>query len=294
MRALLVCNPHAGGVHGEAALACIERRLRWAGIEPEHVPGADSSSVCENLRAMLQGSDRERTRVVCIGGDGTINGILPALMGTGVPLAIIPAGTFNALAGELGIPRDFDRALSVALTGRLRAIDIGLANGKPFCQIAGVGFDAAAVHTVLPQRNKNLLSPAALIRGLRLLAGYRPPWVRVTADGVVLESRAWLALICNASRYTYHIRAAPGARVDDALLDLWLFEGRTLAHAARQVAAILWGRAGTVAGAHRVQARGIKLASDPRVFLHCDGDAAGTTPAEFEVLPGALTVIAPA
>ncbi|MFB3880286.1 MAG: diacylglycerol kinase family protein [Armatimonadota bacterium] len=294
MRALLVCNPHAGGVHGEAALASIERRLRLARVEPERVPGADPSSVCANLQAALRGARPDEARVICIGGDGTINGILPALVGTGFPLAIIPAGTFNALAGELGIPRDVGCAVSVALTGRPRRIDIGLANGKPFCQIAGAGFDAAAVHTVLPQRNKNLLSPAALVRGLRLLAGYRSPWVRVTADGIVLESRAWLALIANASMYTYSIRAAPGARVDDALLDLWLFEGRTPAYAARQVAAILRGRAGAAAGARRVQAREIRLASDPRMFLHCDGDAAGTTPAEFEVVPGALTVFVPA
>jgi len=294
MRALIVCNPNAGGARGEAALAAVERRLRLARAEPERVPGADPASVCTNLNAMLDVGDRGRTQVVCIGGDGTINGILPALIGTGFPLAIIPAGTFNALAGELGIPRELDRAVSVALTGRHRRIDIGLANGRPFCQIAGVGFDAAAVHMVLPQRNKNLLNPAALVRGLRLLAGYRSPWVRVTADGIVLELRAWLGLIANASMYTYSIRAAPGARVDDALLDLWLFEGLSPVHTARQVTAILRGRSDAAAGARRVQARSIGVESDPSALLHLDGDAAGTTPVEFSVLPGALTVIAPA
>jgi YegS/Rv2252/BmrU family lipid kinase len=293
MRALIVCNPHAGGVHGEAALASVERRLRLARVGAERVAGEQPADVCENLTAMLRRSRPGEARVICVGGDGTINGILPALIGTGFPLAIIPAGTFNALAGELGIPRDADGALSVALTGQPRPTDVGLANGRPFCQIAGVGFDAAAVHTVLPHRNKNLLSPAALLRGLRLLARYRQPRIRVAADGFTAESRAWLALVANASMYTYSIRAAPGARVDDALLDLWLFEGRSPAHTARQVAAILRGRSGAAGGAHHLQARSIRLESDPPVFLHLDGDAAGTTPVEFRILPGALTVMTP-
>jgi YegS/Rv2252/BmrU family lipid kinase len=293
MRALLVCNPHAGGVHGEAALAIVERRHRRAGLDPERVPGAQPSDVCGNLGAMLRGRSSRDARLVCVGGDGTINAILPALIGADIPLAIIPAGTFNALAGELGIPRDIERAVSVALTGRPRRVDVGLANDRPFCQIAGMGFDAAAVHSVLPHRNKKLLSPAALVRGLRLLAQYRQPRVRVTADGVAVESRAWLTLVANASMYTYCIRAAPGARVDDGMLDLWLFESRSPAHAARQLAAILRGKSGTVAGAHRVQARSIQLESDPTVFLHVDGDAAGTTPVEFSLVPGALTVMTP-
>ncbi len=202
-------------------------------------------------------------------------------------------GTFNALAGDLGIPLGLDAAIAVAAAGRSRRIDIAVANGRPFSQMAGIGFDGAAVHRVLPAANKNLLSPSALLRGARLLATYSPSRMRVVTDGARVETTAWVALVANASRYTYCLRLAPGAVLDDGLLDVWLFESDSAVRTMRQVVALLRRRHARHLGLRRLRARAISFESDPPVWLHLDGDPAGMTPVEIRVVPSALTVIVP-
>jgi YegS/Rv2252/BmrU family lipid kinase len=245
------------------------------------------------LREALRTVRPAETRVIAAGGDGTIRATLPAIMGTDVPLAILPAGTFNALAGELGIPLGLDEAIAVAAAGRPRCIDLGLANGQPFSQMAGLGFDGAAVHRVLPAANKNILSPFALIRGAGLLATYSPSAVRVETECAQVEATAWAALVANASRYTYRLRLAPGALVDDGLLDVWLFESGSVVRTIGQVVALLRRRHTGYPGLRHVKARRIRFESIPAAWLHLDGDPAGHTPVEVAVAASALTVIVP-
>lgn len=291
MRALVVANPHAGGggrVEGERIL----RRLRAAGVEGVLVAAAERESAAEALRSLLVSEDPEETRVIAAGGDGTINALLPALAGTAFPLAILPMGTLNALAGELGLPRRAEAALEVAVTGVPRQIDLGLANGRMFSQMAGIGFDGAVCHQVVPMKNKRMLSVGAIARGLRLAASYRPMWLRVSTEAGTVEAETWVALVANASRYAYWLRMAPGARVDDGWLDVWLLEGRSLMETIRQVGALLRGRQGYPGVVH-VRAREVAFESERPAYLHVDGDPAGTTPARMEVRRRALRVIVP-
>ena len=292
MRGLLVANRNASGVH-PARLESITRLLGAAGMEVEEVLATGPEAAAAALRHMLRGRSPADTRVIAVGGDGTVNAILPALVGTSFPLAILPAGTLNALAGELQIPRGLRPAIRVAVSGRPRLIDLGTANGKPFAQMAGVGFDGAVVESVVPARNKRMLSPSVLARGLQLLATYRPSRLRVTTAQVMLEAEAWLALVANAGRYTYGLCAAPGAVVDDGWLDLWLFKSGPLWRTAGQVLALLRGRHAGYPGVLHFRARSVEIVSDPPVWLHVDGDAGGRTPARLRVMPKALTVMVP-
>jgi YegS/Rv2252/BmrU family lipid kinase len=293
MKALLVANPHSGGLRRSAEVTHIEERLHEAGFDVHPILSGRPSDVAVALGDALRAASPENARVVVVGGDGTIRATLPAVMGTDFPLAVVPTGTFNALAGELQIPLDLNAAIEVAVRGRVRRIDLGLANGRPFSQMVGLGFDGAVVHHVLPAANKNLLSPSSLVRGAKLLASYAPSTMRVIADGIRVEVRAWAALVANASRYTYRLRLAPGAAVDDGLLDVWLFEGSTVRQAVGQIVALVRRRHDGCPGIHRLRVRSACFESLPPAWLHLDGDPAGLTPVAITVAAGALRVVVP-
>jgi YegS/Rv2252/BmrU family lipid kinase len=294
MKALLVANPNAGRVRGETALARVEERLRAEGIDVGRVVAARKEEAAEALREALRGQSPERTRVIVAGGDGTINAALPALIGTTFPMAILPLGSVNVLARELGIPLGTDAAIEAAASGRLRRIDLGIANGRPFALMAGMGFDAAVVRSVVP-RVKNVVGSLAYVaRGLSLLATCSASCFSVRADDKEFEVNAWLAVVANAARYTYSWRLAPAASVHDGWLDLCLFEMNSAAQTAGQVLAALRGRHVGYAGVLHMRARQFHFDCHPPVSLQVDGDRAGMTPAEVSVVPDALVVVVPA
>ncbi len=293
MKAFVVTNPNAGSHRRSPRLAYIRRRLREARFRVRQVCASSRSEVQLMLREALRDESPDDTRVITVGGDGTINAVLPALAGTEFPLGIVPSGTLNALAGELGIPRALPEAVTVSLGDLAHRIDLGLANGRPFAQMAGAGFDGAVVHTVLPPANKNMLGYSALSRGVRLLTRYASTRFRVTTEAAAVEAEAWLVLVANARHYTYHLRVAPQAVADDGWLDVWLFRSGPAVQVTRQVCGLLRGRPGACRGVDRLRARRVLIESEPPVFVHVDGDQAGQTPVDVSVMPAALGVMIP-
>jgi len=202
-------------------------------------------------------------------------------------------GFTRVLARELGIPAAPDRAIQLAAAGRLRPIDLGLANGVPFALMAGVGFDAAVVRSVEPRIKSIVGAFAYIARGLSVLSKHPLSRFAVTADGERFDGDAWLAVVANAARYTYHWRLAPGASIDDGWLDMCLFESRSRAQTLGQVLAALRGRHVGRLGVHHLRARRFHIECHPPVSVQLDGDAAGRTPLDLDILPGALTVVVP-
>jgi len=294
MRALLLANPRAGVSRGHPALAEIDRRLHAAGMDVRLVEAAGLDGVAPALRDALRRESPERVRVIVAGGDGTIHAALPALAGTEFPMAVLPVGSVNVLARELGIPLRLDDAIAVARTGRLKRIDLGMANGRPFALMAGMGFDAAVVHSVAPDIKNLVGSFAYVARGLRVLATYPLSTFRITTEQGTIETDAWLAVVANASRYTYSWRLAPDARIDDGYLNLCLFHTRSPVQTAGQVAATLLGKHATYPGVFHVRARELRFECQPPVCVQLDGDPAGETPVDLRAAPGSLTVVVPA
>jgi YegS/Rv2252/BmrU family lipid kinase len=158
--------------------------------------------------------------VVAAGGDGTVTGCAAGLAGSSVPLAIIPAGTGNLLARNLGLPADLSGALVVALTGADRKLDIGTANGKPFVAMAGLGMDARMLDGASEPLKKRLGWAAyvvSLLQHLRdrpmratLRADGGPP-MRYQASGIIVGNVGWLQ---------GGVPLLPDAAPDDGLLDV--------------------------------------------------------------------------
>ncbi len=232
--------------------------------------------------------------VIAWGGDGTINEVGTALAGTRTALAIVPAGSGNGFAGELGVPAVPDAAIDVALHGRDRAIDAGELDGRLFFNIAGIGFDAVIAEQFnLQSLGRRGMGPYVRI-GLRETFRYRGQHYRVLLDDEPIETHAMLIAFANGREYGNHIRLAPHARMDDGKLEAMVVEERT-------AFARLWsGRhlaLGTAHRAERVLTRSVtsaRVETDGEMLYHLDGEVGRAHGAvTVRIRPGALTVRVP-
>ncbi|ARE73183.1 hypothetical protein B6R96_03895 [Streptomyces sp. Sge12] len=278
------------------------REQRWIRTTAERPAGA----LAEELAA------RRPALVVACGGDGTLRACAEVLAGTGIPLAVVPCGTGNLLARNLGLPLDPEAALEASLAGDSHPIDVGRVRGDGlaptrFTVMAGIGFDAAMVKDASPRLKSRLGWAAYVLSALRHL---RDPSVRLTIrmDGVrPRRRRARMVVIGNVGTLQGGLPLLPGARPDSGHLDVVLFDprgpGGWLAAAAHLLSRVMRRHPTTPAGAAGTEAGGaLEYFTATRVDVRCarpqprelDGDpAADGTRLTAWVEPGALRVQLP-
>ena len=182
----------------------------WLGTTPDDPGGGQART------AVAGGADL----VVACGGDGTVTACAAGLAGSGTPMAVVPMGTGNLLARNLGLPLDVRGALGVALAGVNRELDVGVANGRPFLVMAGLGLDARMLGSTSEPLKKRLGWVAYAVAGLRHLRD-RPMRVTLAADGRPPQRRRASAVIAgNVGRLQGGVTLLPGAAPDDGLLDV--------------------------------------------------------------------------
>ncbi|MGW7243946.1 diacylglycerol kinase family protein [Streptomyces sp. NPDC054804] len=244
--------------------------------------------------------------VVVCGGDGTVRAAADRLAGSGVPLAVVPCGTGNLLARNLGLPLAPAEALDAALGGTTRAVDLARVEGDGipathFAVMSGVGLDAAMMqYTQEHDRAKAVLGWPAYV--LAVPKAMRGPRMRLSVrlDGAEpLRGTARMVLVGNTGALQGGLRLIPDARPDDGLLDLLMLDPRGLGGWLRTVGALLTHRRrdGRKGGGGQPEFRTFRRAEftfespQPREI---DGDAVGSgRRLSVEVVPGALTVLVP-
>ena len=166
--------------------------------------------------------------VIVWGGDGTVNEVGSALAGSTTALGLIPAGSGNGLAGGLGVPRDPHAALATALGERTLAVDVGMLDDRPFFNIAGIGFDAhiARLFNQRPRGRRGRV-PYVVI-SVREGCRYAGREYSITLDGRTQRSRALLIAFANGREYGMGMQIAPGAKLDDGLLEACVVEDRSV------------------------------------------------------------------
>jgi YegS/Rv2252/BmrU family lipid kinase len=233
-------------------------------------------------------------RVAVWGGDGTVNEVASALAFGPAALSIIPSGSGNGLARELGVPLDADRALAAALRGRLRVIDCGELDGRLFFNVAGLGLDARvayefAAHGLVRRGFARYLEVAT-----RELFRYTALEQTIVADGVVIRTRALIVALANSRQYGNGALIAPDARLDDGKLDIVIVEHRALWQVLRQVPRLFNGRIGSAPGVSITPAVDIDIVSSGPAMYHVDGEPfVGGARLTARAHAGALRVIAP-
>ncbi|OIJ66399.1 YegS/Rv2252/BmrU family lipid kinase [Streptomyces mangrovisoli] len=286
-----VVNPTAGGSTGAAALLKVARVLREAGAELETEYSRSLAHAQELARAA-----GERGRVVlAVGGDGIAGGIGGALSGTGTALGLVPAGRGNDFARALGLPEEPEALAEVLLHNPARPVDTIEVESAAHGRVVVLGSVYAGVDA-LANRHANrsrLLRGAAsyYAGGLRAVTTWRPASYRVTVDGELHIHRGYTVVAANSAYYGSGRMIAPGARVDDGLLDVVLIR-----HAPRRLFFALMNElsAGTHVERPQVQVlRGkeIRIEADREVPYGADGEVDAVLPVTARVLPGALRVV---
>lgn len=213
--------------------------------------------------------------VMAAGGDGTVTACAASLAGQLIPLAILPTGTGNLLAVNLGVPLDLARALEVALTGTDRKIDLGVANGMPFVGMAGLGVDAKMLRST-SEAAKKRFGYAAYVVALLRHVGDRPLRVAVRTDGGRPKSYSATGIIVGNVGWLHRgIRLLPHAKPDDGLLDVAVLTSRGLASSIMLGLRILLRREG--AQVVRGSFRSLRIRVDRAQFWQLDGEVVGTT-----------------
>jgi YegS/Rv2252/BmrU family lipid kinase len=232
--------------------------------------------------------------VLAWGGDGTINEVGSALLAGPAALGIVPAGSGNGLARELDGPRDGAAAIAGALRGRERVIDAGLLGGRPFFNIAGIGFDAQIAARFDRARRRGL---ATYVRvSARALLTYRCAAYRIEAGdaGRVAPQtcdRALIVTVANSPQFGNGARIAPAARLDDGKLDLVVFEEVSRLATIWSVPRLFTGSVARVRGLSSLQVERATIESDGPMPFHVDGEPVqGGSRLEARVVPGALRI----
>ena len=306
---LIVVNP------GASRLRDPRRRMRivadveaWSrdanGQAPITVHVEDAASIGDAGTRAIHEAAR---LVVAVGGDGTVAGLTATLAGSGISLAIVPAGTGNVLATALGVPDHPARSVRALGAATRRSIDLGAAvlpglGGEPtvetlFAVAAGVGWDARVMAATAGPHKHRLGRLAYWVAALGLLGEMAPQPYAIEVDDERLELEATVALVANAGELVPGlVRPRLPIVPDDGLLDLLVLRVRNLAGGARGALELL-GRTelgGSPSGAaYRTRGRRIRIAAEPAQPRQVDGDEYGAGAIEATVRPGALTVLVP-
>jgi YegS/Rv2252/BmrU family lipid kinase len=291
MRALVVINPHAGPGRVARLAEC---RALAAQVLTRHgyQTRVEATSAPGEARAMAARACAEGAAVVVAwGGDGTVNEVGSALAFSNTALGIVPGGSGNGLARDLGLPMDPERALDAAASGAARRIDAGELDGSLFFNVAGVGLDGLIARRLASPASRRGL-PAYVVAALREWPGYVPRRYRVTGD-IELEAPALFVAVANSRQYGFGGCIAPAARLDDGYLDLVIVGRHSLWQVARRLPPFFRGtlREGRGLTMRRIQQATIH--AEGEMPLHVDGEPrAGRGSVSVRTHPGALRVMA--
>lgn len=236
--------------------------------------------------------------ILALGGDGTLNEIANGMIGTHVPLAVLPAGTANVLARELGLGCN-----TLAVVSRLsecmpRRISVGLLQSdggrtrRHFLLMAGVGFDAHIVYRLNLNLKSRMGQLAYWLGALKELGRVLDEFETHTGGR---SFRCTFALASRVRNYAGYLKLARHASLLDQDFEMMIFEGSTLRYYSVYLSAVLSGRTGRTRGITSLRAPGASFAAPPGspVYVQVDGEYAGRLPASVEIVPDALTILAP-
>jgi len=271
-----IVNPVSRPRKARRAIPAVEAVLRGEGFEVETCVTRAAGDPARIVADVGGGADA----FLVAGGDGTLNEVQGALRDRTVPVGIIPLGTSNVLAREVGIPFDPAEAARAFANGRVRSYDMGLLGATKFLLMASYGFDAFAVTRVSLGVKRILGRCAYFVSGVASMPFYAPEPIEISpldSDGPTASPkpiRASFALFCNAKRYAGDYVAAPDAAMDDGLLDVvcWTKMGRLGAIAG--VARLFLGKLAGSRHTETFRAARVAFTSSRPEYFQVDGDPA--------------------
>ena len=290
----LIVNPASGPVVGRLPrrerMHAVSHLLRTLGATT--IRATETTGRGDAAQAVHAALDAGSDRVVVWGGDGTLNEVAANLLDTGMRLGVVPGGSGNGLARGLGLPLHLRAAVQVAMLGRPRDIDTGLVNGRPFLNLAGIGFDAAVADRFNTSNLRRGLMPyvTSILHEWRTVA---PQRFRIRLDDAVpIEIEADLVVVCNGQQYGHGARVAPEASFDDGLFDVVAVPRITALRIVGHGWRLFSGSLARVPGVFTGRARRVEVSQATALPIHLDGEVVNAETARtFEVRPRSLRIM---
>lgn len=282
-------------IHGARAdNAELRAAIEWARTFGHRVRPHVTWEAGDARRLAAAAARRGTDAVIAVGGDGTLNEVLNGVVGTTVPLGILPLGTANDFARQIGMPDDPRAALALLFEHEPRPMDVGLLNGRAFLNVSSAGFGAETTAETSAGA-KGVLGPLAYaITGIRKLAGeVEGRRATFSGPGFAREVEFLIFAVGNARATGAGVTIAPLARVDDGLLDLCVVEPVARRAFAGLLLELRRGDHLDRDGVHYVQTPWARVESETPVAVNVDGESLSLTTLEYGVAAGAVRVLAP-
>ena len=231
-------------------------------------------------------------RIVAAGGDGTVNHVANGLAGSDAALGLLPLGTVNVFAMELGLPlNDLELCWDIIKRGNMRRVDLPSANGKYFVQLGGVGLDAQVVKET-SLAFKRSFGPLSYLISAAQIAARQPPKLLIESDNAPVSEGSFV-LIGNGRLYGGPFPFFKHAVTDDGLLDVVVFKRLGFLEIIKYLQDVVFSSDIRVPEVEYFQTRGLRVTSEQDVPLELDGELAGNCPVDFQIQKKALRVLVP-
>lgn len=232
------------------------------------------------------------TKVVAAGGDGTVNEVVNGIAGTEAALGLLPLGTMNVFASELGLPtNDLQRCWKIIQEGHVRRVDLPRANTKHFVQLAGVGFDAQVVKETSRSLKRNF-GPLSYLVSAAQIAARRPPRIQIESEHAVTKEGSFV-LVGNGRLYGGPFPFFKQAVCDDGLFDVLLFKRFNYIEIVRYMQDVIFSSKITSREVEYFQTTALRVTSHGQVPVEVDGELIGNCPVEFKIRKRGLRVLVP-
>ena len=288
---VLIFNPTAKNASGRK-IAKASHFLRSRGYKAE-ILFTEQKGHAESLAR--EAVKESPSLIIAAGGDGTFNEIVNGIAGSEIPMAILPLGTTNVLAKELGLPENVESAMEVAVRGTPKTVSIGKISitchsslvTRYFLLMAGIGFDGEAVFRINETLKKISGKGAYIFSGFKTLSVFNPDKLILDMDGKTYTG--YSVIISKVAKYGGNFKITPDARLTDPFFYVCLFKGKRRLDILRYVTGIVAGKHLGFRDVEYVRAKNIDVEGDAHIQI--DGDYFGRSPARIEVVPDTVRLV---
>ncbi len=231
--------------------------------------------------------------IVAAGGDGTFNQVINGIVGTNIPLGLIALGTSNVLMRSLGFPLNPIDAAKIILEGNLKKWDLGIINERYFAIMASCGFDALATEKTNLKLKRVAGKYAYIFAAIQNLLTYKPYPMRVVLNGQETQYQPIFVNVANAPLYGGSYKLTPNAKMDDGLLDVFLFDSSSFSRLLYFALRVILNLPLNMREISIARAKTVELQAPGRVPYQVDGDVFGSLPVKVSIRPRAIPIITP-
>lgn len=287
MRMKIILNPTAGRGRALESQRIITDKLNAAGVEFDLETTLGPSQVVEQTQ---QAVSKSYDLIIAAGGDGTLNQVVNGMVGTGVPLGVLPCGTGNDFATMIGMPSQIDKCLDQIIAGGVSYVDLGKINERYFISSVGAGFDGQVAYTVnhgFPHLRGHIVYVLGIFKTIFSYPGHQ---INLTVDGKTENFKALLVAVNNSKTYGGGFMITPDAVLDDGYFSICTSQMMNPLEICLNLPKLSKGVHGRLKKIRLFEGKSITIESATPLYCQIDGEIEELSNLRFEILPHAFPI----